>query len=109
MKRTTLLLSVLAVLSAVAPAVGDNASYSLGVPHASFIYENRLTLADYLEYLKDYNFNRRLTVETADGAKYEIYFVKVSGEETAVNVPKDSDYTVWSNNVDGYVVTVKIA
>ena len=37
MKRTTLLLPVLAALSAVAPAFGDDASYSLGVPHAPCI------------------------------------------------------------------------
>ena len=37
MKRTTLLLPVLAALSAVASAFGDDASYSLGVPHAPCI------------------------------------------------------------------------
>ena len=77
----------------------------VGVPHASYIYENKITLDEYVETVKSFNFNKRLTLTVA-GTEYEVYYVKATGDETTVPVPADSNYSVVSNNVDGYIVTI---
>ena len=37
-----------------------------------------------------------------------IYYAPCDGEETKIKVPKNTDYTVSGNNVDGFVVTVAV-
>ena len=79
----------------------------VGVPHAAYIYENKITLDEYLDVVRQYNYNKRLTV-SAGSASYEIYFVKAEENETTVPVPSGSDYTVCSDNATGYIVTIKL-
>ena len=43
----------------------------VGIPHASYIYQNNLTLESYLNEVKGYNINRRLQIALADGTLYE--------------------------------------
>lgn len=81
----------------------------VGVPHAQYIYENDLTLEGYLEIVRTYNFNKRLTVTTAD-AVYEIYYVKAeTSGDTVVSVPAGSDFSVMSDHIEGYVITLRKA
>lgn len=81
----------------------------VGLPHALYIYQNDLTLEDYLTALQGYNYNKRLKV-TQGAASYEVYYVKAeTSGDTTVAVPSGSDYTVWSDGIAGYVVTLKTA
>ena len=79
----------------------------VGTPHAQYIHEHKITIEDYLNEIKKYNYNNRMTLTDADGAAYELYYVAVRAGGTEVPVPKDTEnYTIWSDNVGGYIVTI---
>ena len=82
----------------------------VGKPHAEFMAKNGICLEEYIITLKDYTFgNAHYEYTTEDGTSYEIYYVRAEGEgeNVSVNVPKDKEYTVSGNNMDGFIVTVK--
>ncbi len=87
----------------------------VGVPHASYMSDNSLSLAGYLELL-------RTSYEVADGAgstlpikgdggvRYEIYYVKSAGGDM-VEVPilnGATFYEISGDNMGGFIVTVRI-
>lgn len=77
----------------------------VGVPHATYMYENNLCLEEYIELVKDYSHSNPLTIN-AEGVQYIVYYVaEGTGEGTQVPVYKNTSYTVSGNNVDGYIVT----
>ena len=80
----------------------------VGVAHATYMYQNDLTLADYLDDLTDHGFKNQLEVTGADGNRYKIYYVAVS-EATEVSVPTNYECTVSGTNMDGIVVTVNLS
>lgn len=81
----------------------------VGVPHARYIYENGMTLDAYIELVRGFNVNKRMKIDAPD-ASYEIYFVPLAESgDTSVPVPTGSDYTIWSDNENGYIVTLKTA
>ena len=80
----------------------------VGVAHATYMYQNNLTLADYLDALKDHGFKNQLEVTGADGNRYKIYYAAVS-EATEVSVPTNYESTVSGTNMDGIVVTVNLS
>ncbi|MCI8388566.1 MAG: hypothetical protein HFE63_08900 [Clostridiales bacterium] len=81
----------------------------IGKPHAYYMQQNNLCLEEYIELLRDkYKFGGdNLTIIDDEGVSWEVYFVSLNGESTQVPVPKDHEYTVSGNNVDGFIVTVK--
>ena len=83
----------------------------VGVPHASYIYQNNLTLESYLNEVKGYNINRRLQIALADGTLYEVYYVASSGDTTSVPLPtenvQNNTYTIYGTGTDGFIVTLK--
>lgn len=80
----------------------------VGIPHAQYIYENKLSPEDYIEALKAYNFNKRLTL-AGENVRYEIYYVKSAGDTTNVPVPVGSTYEILGNGIDGFIVTLTVA
>lgn len=103
-------------------STGDTQSYLnciryVGVAHATYMKENNLSLEEYVDLLKQYTYEGlHLQVKVGDAA-YEIYYVAgnfSTEEETAIttlNVPEDAEaypYTYSGNNVDGFVVTIKV-
>lgn len=82
----------------------------VGVPHAYVMNEKSLCLEEYIEFLKDYSFDKEhLNVTDKQNNRYEIYYVKAQGERTQVPVPKEGEYTISGNNQDGFIVTAAIA
>ncbi len=83
----------------------------VGVPHASYIYQNNLTLEGYLGVVKGYNINRRLQIAIADGTLYEVYYVASTGDTTSVPLPtenlQNNTYNICGNGTDGFIVTLK--
>lgn len=83
----------------------------VGVPHASYIYQNNLTLEGYLGVVKGYNINRRLQIAIADGTLYEVYYVASTGDATSVPLPtenlQNNTYNICGNGTDGFIVTLK--
>lgn len=79
----------------------------VGEVHAKYMHEMNYCLEEYLDALRAYNFNKRLAI-TVDEQAYELYFVKESDSaEKGIPVPKDAEYEISGNNVDGYIVLVK--
>lgn len=80
----------------------------VGAPHANIIKEKEFCLEEYIDYLRTYDFESgHLEFTDADGGQYEIYFVKASKGVTDIPVPRDNEYSISGNNVDGYVITIK--
>lgn len=80
----------------------------VGVPHALYMAANGLSFDGYMEALRATNINKHLSVPSADGAgSYEMYFIGYNANgATDVRVPTGSNYTVWGNGVDGFIVTI---
>lgn len=82
----------------------------VGVPHATYIYQNNITLEEYISEIKSYTENVPLTIEVSDAESYDVYYVKKSGSLfTEFNVPKDTEYKISGDNVGGFVVWYKKA
>lgn len=81
----------------------------VGVPHAQVMYSQNLCLEEYIDSLKYYSYKGdHLKVAADNGKDYEIYYV--NGKfRSGVPVPKNYDYTISGNNVDGFVVTVDMS
>lgn len=81
----------------------------VGVPHASYMYENNLCLEEYLELLKtDYSGEKHLQINAADGKGYEVYYVPASSANGSIQVPSNYEYTVSGDNMEGFIVTVHL-
>ncbi len=90
----------------------------VGEPHAKYIYENGLCLEEYIALLRDeHSYSDEHLIVDFEGptfsGEYEIYYVpaKADGDgftETEIIIPQGYDYCVSGNNIDGFIVTVKI-
>ncbi len=80
----------------------------VGYPHAYYMNENNLCLEEYLSLLcANYSYEgEHLTFTGDDGISYEVYYVKSEGTQTEVPVPKNYEYTVSGDNMNGFIVTV---
>lgn len=76
----------------------------LGIPHATKITQLGYCLEEYIEYLRNYSYKKPLLIKTDDGSVYETYFCA----GLTAYVPKNYSYELSGNNVDGFIVTVKI-
>ncbi len=82
----------------------------VGIPHATYMYENDLCMEEYLDRLKNIHSSSadRLAFTAADGVDYEIYYVPSSGGDvTTFDVPSNYNYTVSGDNRSGFIVTIK--
>ena len=81
----------------------------VGIPHATYIYENGLCLEEYIELLQDqYADGTHLTVNGADGHQYAVYYVHATTDVVTVPVPKNYEYTLSGDNDGGFIVTVDL-
>jgi D-alanyl-D-alanine carboxypeptidase len=81
----------------------------VGIPHAAIIINNNFCLEEYIDYLKNYSFgSKHLKFTGTDELQYEIYYVKATKDITSVPVPRNRKYDISGNNIDGFIVTVKI-
>ncbi|MCR5353099.1 MAG: M15 family metallopeptidase [Clostridiales bacterium] len=83
----------------------------VGIPHSIYIYENGITLEEYIKLLSLYPFESgHLKIQDKDtGEEYEVYSVKSEGKATPVPVPKDENavYSVSGDNAGNIIVTIK--
>ena len=81
----------------------------VGKPHAYLMKEKNMCLEEYIDYLKQFSFSKQhLNVEDDQHQRYQIYYVPSDGQRTEIPVPKDNQYTISGNNVDGFLVTVSL-
>ena len=82
----------------------------VGEPHAYAMTHLGLCMEEYIDLLRSYPYDgQHLGIQYFDGTTYEVYYVAAGRGNTDVPVPQDQPYTLSGNNVDGFVVTVKIA
>lgn len=74
----------------------------VGIPHAYVMEQKGFCYEEYIEYLRDYRYGETHLLATYEGRTWEIYYT----QDTEVPVPKDKEYSVSGNNVDGFIVTV---
>ncbi len=77
----------------------------VGVPNATAMVNEGLCMEEYIDFIKNYTAGGlHYQVTTADGT-YDIYYV----EGVQVPVPQMQEYEIAGNNVDGFIVTVKVS
>lgn len=77
----------------------------VGAPHAAEMARQGLCLEEYTDYLRQFPFDGdHLTIQCADGA-YELWYT----QGTEVYLPDGGEYEISGNNVDGVIVTCKLA
>lgn len=83
----------------------------VGIPHATYMMEQKLCLEEYIRQLYNYTYEgEHLKLQTGDGKQYEVYTVPadLTNTSTSVPVPADLDYTISGNNQDAFIVTVEL-
>ncbi len=86
-------------------AEGDESIFRyVGIPHATYMKANNLTLSRYLEKLQDSSYKKSLKI-TVGGEEYRVYYVAADDD---VYVPDHGDYTLSGDNMGGYIVTVHV-
>ncbi len=80
----------------------------VGIPHANYIKEHDLCLEEYIDLVRGHTVNNQLSFYSIDGqSAYSVYYVPAAQTDlTTINVPKDYQYDISGNNVDGFIVTV---
>lgn len=83
----------------------------VGLPHSSYMKENNLCLEEYITLIKNYTYNEPLEYTTFNGRTYNIYYVPVDQNNPTTNIPilMDKEYSISGNNIDGFIVTVKVS
>ena len=91
----------------------------VGVPHAQIMEDLNLCLEEYTDYVKSYTYDGICMGYSDETGAFDmkadefyenggtmIYYVPAEEDgTTSFFVPKDCEYTVSGNNVDGFVVT----
>lgn len=81
----------------------------VGIPHAIYMKQNNLCLEEYIDKIKENTKENPLTVSANDGTTWSMWYEKEyeEGDVTQIAIPKDCDYEISGNNVDGFIITVK--
>ena len=77
----------------------------VGVAHSTAMKQKNLSFEQYIESIKTYTPDAALKVSVS-GESYAIYYLAKDSEHI---LPKDYEYTVSGNNVDGYIITVNLS
>lgn len=76
----------------------------VGIPHAYYMYQHDLCLEEYVDWLRRNTSESSPVTQVCGDETYEIFFTT----NTSVSLPKDSEYSVSGNNVDGYVIAYRM-
>lgn len=82
----------------------------VGIPHAKYMYENKLCLEEYTEKLKSYTIDKPLLTLDDNNNKYKIYYQSANtSSATAVPIEKTTDFSISGDNRGGFIVTQKLS
>lgn len=73
----------------------------VGLPHSAIMKEKGLVLEGYLDYLRA----KKKFSAKVKGKKYTVSYYPFS-ENMTINIPKNHEYEISGNNIDGVIVTV---
>ena len=77
----------------------------VGAAHAEAMHKNGICLEEYLERLKEKNYEDPYTI-TVDNTAYKIYTAPVGESGSTIMVPVGGGYDVSGNSSDGVIVTI---
>lgn len=77
----------------------------VGYPHSIIIDKYKFCLEEYIEYIKNYTFNRPYVFYHNINLSY-IYYVKADNMVTTLSIIQGEKYKISGNNVDGFIVTI---
>ncbi|MCI8589881.1 MAG: M15 family metallopeptidase [Clostridiales bacterium] len=78
----------------------------VGIPHAAIITQNRFTLEEYMEFLKNDARNKPFIYNTHLHETILISYIPASkNQNTKIVVRTDKPYIISGNNIDGFVLT----
>lgn len=81
----------------------------VGEVHAAYIMQNNLCLEEYIDTVHEHRVNNPLIIKDMDLNNYAVYFVPAgTNDKSDIPVPKDKQYEISGNNVDGFIVTYKL-
>lgn len=82
----------------------------VGKAAAAAMHENNWCYNEFHSNIVNYTFEgEHLAVEDANGVKYEMYYYPAAESgDTEVKLPKDAEYTISGNNIDGFIVTLTV-
>jgi zinc D-Ala-D-Ala carboxypeptidase len=78
----------------------------VGVPHAEYMYKNKLCLEEYLELIKNRGY---IKFKANTGSEYEIFYINVSIsiQTLSLTCSRDETYDISSYGKNGFIVTKK--
>lgn len=77
----------------------------VGTLYAAVMRDNNLTLEEFNDWIKSYTLDTAPYEYTLGGITYKIYYAASMGDATQIKVPRAGNYTIMSNNIDGYVIS----
>ncbi|MDO5560271.1 MAG: M15 family metallopeptidase [Oscillospiraceae bacterium] len=89
----------------------------IGAPHATIVKKLGMPYEDYIDFLKEFSFESPFEYKYSDNEFYSIYYVPAQQDSSTTKIPlstravlsSDKDvYSISGNNVDGFIVTLKI-
>ena len=82
----------------------------VGLPHSVYLETYDMTLEEYLDKLREHTKNNPLKISDGMGGEWCVYYVQAEEYgDTEVPVPAELDYEISGDNVNGFIVTVKIS
>ncbi len=80
----------------------------VGVPHATYLYRNGLTLEGYLSYLRSFTADKPMSLVDDDGVLWQIFYVPVGDNALVeVEIPAGSTPVISGNNRDGFIIACR--
>lgn len=78
----------------------------VGVPHAEYIYQNNLTLEEYISLLGETTYSNPLKI-TSENKEYIVYYSPAdsSSSTTEVRIPEGYSYSCSGDNINGLIIT----
>ena len=81
----------------------------VGLPAAFYITQNGITLEEYIDVVRTHDINSPLLIDGGGENKWYVYYVTANEDsKTEVTVPKNSNYKISGDNVQGFIVTADV-
>ncbi len=78
-------------------------------PAAFYIMQNEITLEEYIDAVRKHDINSPLLIDGGGENKWYVYYVPANEDsETEVPVPKNGNYKISGDNVQGFIITADV-
>ncbi|SFB28720.1 D-alanyl-D-alanine dipeptidase/carboxypeptidase [Acetitomaculum ruminis DSM 5522] len=78
----------------------------LGYPHSKIIKEKGFCLEEYIDFIKEYDNEKKYIFKNSKEETFEIYFLPAKKDKTLLQIPEGLNYELSGNNVDGFIITL---